>query len=60
MSESNNIIKRVYVDASAVGGAFNQKFAEQTAPFWNAVEKGEITVIVSDVLEIEVAKAPPL
>ena len=53
-----NIIKRVYVDSSAVGGAFNQRLAEQTAPFWDAVERGEITVILSDVLEQEAQKAP--
>lgn len=55
---TNQIIKRVYVDSSAVGGAFNQRLAEQTAPFWAAVERGEITVILSDVLEREAQKAP--
>jgi len=51
-------IKRVYVDSSAVGGKFNKRLAEQTKPFWNAVERGEIRIIVSDVLEQEVKKAP--
>jgi len=50
--------KRVYVDGCAVGGALNQKFAEQTRPFWNAVQRGEIIVIVSDVLDRELQKAP--
>jgi len=51
-------IKRVYVDSVAVGGKFNRRLAEQTKPFWDAVERGEIRVIVSDVLEQEATKAP--
>lgn len=51
-------IKRIYVDSSVVGGAFNQKFLEQTAPFWHAVQAGEIVVIFSDVLQNEVDRAP--
>jgi len=51
-------IKRVYVDSVAVGGKFNKRLAEQTKPFWDAVERGEVRVIVSDVLEQEAKKAP--
>ena len=51
-------IKRVYVDSVAVGGKFNTRLAEQTKPFWDAVERGEIRVIVSDVLAEEAKKAP--
>jgi len=46
--------KRVYVDSSAVGGKFNKRIAKQTKPFWDAVERGEIIIIVSDVLEQEI------
>ncbi|MGL4944458.1 MAG: hypothetical protein ACRC46_14855 [Thermoguttaceae bacterium] len=53
-------MQRVYVDASAIGGAFNQKFAEQTQPFWRAVHRGEVAMVISDVLEGEVAKAPKI
>ena len=53
-------IRRVYVDGCAVGGAFNKRFANETRPFWNAVQNGEIIVIVSDVLEKELRKAPEL
>ena len=52
-----NIIKRVYVDASAVGGAFN-RYAEQTRPFWNAVKSGKVAIVLSDVLDREAEKAP--
>jgi hypothetical protein len=51
-------VKRVYVDGCAVGGAFNQTFALQTRPFWDAVQRGEIIVILSDVLDRELQKAP--
>ena len=52
------VIKRVYVDTSVVGGAFDKVFAWQTNPFWDAVHDGEIIVIVSDLLKSELAGAP--
>ena len=57
---SNQIIRRVYVDSSAVGGAFNKRVLQQTRPFWNAVLNGELAVILSDILDDEVEKAPPV
>jgi predicted nucleic acid-binding protein len=54
----NKRIRRIYVDSSAVGGAFNKRLADQTRPFWDAVHHGEIVVIVSDILEKELQKAP--
>ena len=50
--------KRVYVDSSVVGGKFNTRLVEQTKPFWDAVERGEITIIISDVLIDELKDAP--
>jgi len=52
--EMHKGVKRVYVDSSVVGGRFNKRLAEQTKPFWDAVDRGEIVVIVSDMLEREV------
>ncbi len=46
-------VRRVYVDSSVVGGAFNKRIAEETRPFWDAVRRGEIVVIFSDVLDDE-------
>jgi len=40
-------IKRVYVDSVAVGGKFNKRLAEQTKPFWDAVERRRIGVCFS-------------
>ena len=49
---------RVYVDSSVVGGAFNKRVSQETRPFWDAVRRGEVIVIVSDILEKELQKAP--
>jgi predicted nucleic acid-binding protein len=51
-------IQRIYVDSTAIGGKFNTRIAEQTKPFWDAFERGEVIIIVSDVLEEELQKAP--
>ena len=51
-------VKRVYVDSSVIGGKFNARLAEQTKPFWDSVERGEIVVLASDVLDRELQKAP--
>jgi len=51
-------VRKVYVDGCAVGGAFNKRVAEPTRPFWDAVRRGEIVVIVSAVLDRELTKAP--
>jgi predicted nucleic acid-binding protein len=52
--------KRVYVDASVVGGMFDgaSKRRRQTQTFWDAVRNGEIVIIVSDILDREVQRAP--
>ena len=49
---------RVYVDSSAIGGAFNKRTAQETRPFWDAFVHGEIVIIASDILEDELRKAP--
>ena len=51
-------IKRVYVDSSVVGGAFNTRTAKDTKPFWDAFFRGEIIIIASDILEGELENAP--
>ena len=44
----------MYIDSSAVGGKFNTRIAKQTKPFWDAVDKDEIAIIISDMLEEEI------
>ena len=52
--------KRIYVDSSVIGiVADDDNRRLQTQAFWSAVRRGEITIIVSDVLEDELEDAPP-
>lgn len=53
-----NIIRRVYIDTSVVGGTFDKEFARQTEPFWRAVQNGNIRIIISDILRGEMQNAP--
>ena len=52
------MIKRVYIDTSVVGGQFDKEFSADTIPFFNAVANGQLILIVSDLLEAELLRAP--
>lgn len=52
------MIKRVYIDTSVVGGQFDKEFSADTIPFFDAVINGKIIIIVSDLLEAELLRAP--
>jgi hypothetical protein len=52
------MIKRVYIDTSVVGGQFYKEFSADTIPFFECVIKGEIIIVVSDLLEAELLRAP--
>ena len=52
------MIKRVYIDTSVVGGQFDIEFSIDTIPFFDSVTKGGIIIIVSDLLEVELLRAP--
>jgi len=57
--ENNSKNYRNYVDASVVSGMFDSNdHPTKAQPFWDAVYKGEVRVVLSDVLEDEVAPAP--
>ena len=50
---------RVYVDSSVIGGMFDEnEHPAQTRAFWNAVERGEVVIIASDILDEEMEGAP--
>jgi hypothetical protein len=52
--------KRIYVDSSVIGIVADEDNRRlHTQAFWDAVRRGEITVIVSDVLDDELENAPP-
>ena len=50
--------KRIYIDTSVVGGQFDKEFSADTIPFFEAVENGQLIIIVSDLLEVELLRAP--
>ncbi len=52
------MIKRVYIDTSVIGGQFDKEFSSDTTPFFDCVTKGEVIIIVSDLLEAELLRAP--
>src|SRR5680860_419169 len=46
------------MDTSVVGGYFDDEFSEDTIPFFKRVKNGEIALIVSDLLKVELLRAP--
>ena len=51
-------IKRVSVDTTVVYGAPAKEFSQDSRRFWEAVRRGEIIIIASDVLAEEIERAP--
>lgn len=49
---------RIYIDTSVVGGFYDTEFEEATKEFFKKVEKGEITLVISELLEAELIRAP--
>jgi len=52
------MIKRIYIDTSVFGGYFDVEFDIDTKPFFERVFCNKIRILVSDVLEFELYKAP--
>ena len=50
--------QRIYIDTSVVGGYFDDEFSADTIPFFNRVKKGEVIIVISDLLEAELLRAP--
>jgi predicted nucleic acid-binding protein len=50
--------QRIYIDTSVVGGYFDDEFSSDTIPFFDRVINGEIIIIVSDLLDAELLRAP--
>ena len=50
--------QRIYIDTSVVGGYFDDEFSTDTIPFFDRVRNGEIIVVLSDILEAELLRAP--
>jgi len=51
--------KRVYVETSVISGMFDSNdHPVKAQPFWDVVKRGEICVVLSDVLDAEIKSAP--
>jgi predicted nucleic acid-binding protein len=50
--------QRIYIDTSVVGGYFDEEFSVETILFFDTVKKGQVTIILSDLLEAELLRAP--
>ena len=50
--------QRIYIDTSVVGGYFDDEFSADTVPFFERVISGELIIILSDLLEAELLRAP--
>lgn len=48
----------IYVDTSVIGGFFDEEFAHYTKLFFDRVIAGDFKIIVSDIMEQELEKAP--
>ncbi len=51
-------LQRVYIDTSVVGGYFDKEFSGDSIEFFKRVSKGEIVIVVSSLLEVELIGAP--
>lgn len=49
---------RMYLDTSVIGGCLDEEFKEDSIRIFNELEKGKMTIIVSDVLLFELEGAP--
>lgn len=50
--------QRIYIDTSVVGGFFDEEFKEATTKLFERLENNEIIFVVSDLLDIELLRAP--
>ena len=50
--------KTIYIDTSIVGGYFDDEFKESTQKLFQLLADGELTFVISDLLEAELLDAP--
>lgn len=51
---------RIYVDTSVIGGCHNAKVADESNRLIRAIEQGKISMLLSDLVLLEIANAPEL
>jgi len=50
--------QRIYIDTSIVGGYFDEEFKDATTKLFERLDNNEIIFVVSDLLDLELLKAP--
>jgi hypothetical protein len=50
---------RYYVDTSVIGGCFDDEFLDASTALIDMARRGEIVLVISDILAEELAPAPP-
>jgi predicted nucleic acid-binding protein len=50
--------QRIYIDTSIVGGCFDEEFKTPTLKLFERLKNNEIIFVVSELLELELSKAP--
>ena len=51
------MIRRVYIDTSVIGGYFDKEFDEPTKNYFKTLNSQNVTILVSEILELEIYKA---
>ncbi len=49
---------RVYIDTSVVGGCFDDEFSEESRALFDMAKRGEISLLISNILVDELTLAP--
>ena len=52
------MLKRIYIDTSVFGGYFDKEFEKETKPFFNKIFENRIKINISEILELELYRAP--
>lgn len=50
--------QRIYIDTSIIGGNFDKEFEKDSEQFFYRLKRKEIIFVISDILELELLKAP--
>ena len=48
----------MFIDTSVFGGYFDKEFEKETKPFFEKLVQKRVKVIVSEILELEIYRAP--
>lgn len=49
---------RIYLDTSVIGGCLDEGFAQESLALIDAARRGDIILVISDLLAVEVRRAP--